>query len=125
MEERPAGFQNKALADLARLRGRLPPGETPEPASSGSASDGAPAAASPFGPKLVVRRERKQRKGKTVTCITGIAGAARLDLAKQLARALGCGGTVQGDDLVLQGDHVARAATWLRERGAPRVVEGN
>lgn len=123
MEERPAGFQNKALAGLAALRGSLPPGETPAEASP--ASDEAPSKASPFGPKLVVRRERKQRKGKTVTCITGIAEAARTDLAKQLARALGCGGTVQGDELVLQGDHVTRAATWLRERGASRVVEGN
>lgn len=122
MEPRPAGLRGKALADLAKLRDRLPQGASPrEPAQAPSA----PIEPAGFAPKVVVRRERKGRGGKTVTCVAGVAAAARPELARRLARALGCGGGVQGEELVLQGDQVERAARWLREQGAPRVVEGN
>jgi translation initiation factor 1 len=50
-----------------------------------------------------------------VTLIGGLAGSAEYlaDIAKQLRRALGCGASVEGDTVVLQGDHQERAAAWL------------
>jgi translation initiation factor 1 len=77
--------------------------------------------------KLVVRRERKGHGGKTATTIAGLALPARdLDrLARALRHALGCGASVDGDRLVVQGDQMARVRSWLAAHGARRVVLGN
>lgn len=77
--------------------------------------------------KLVVRRERKGRGGKTVTLVSGLPAApARMDaLARALRKALGCGSTVEGSDIVLQGDITARVQAWLQAHGATKVVLGN
>ena len=76
----------------------------------------------PFAPKVVVRRETKGRGGKTVTRISGIAADHREALAERMKRALGCGATIEGDDVLLLGSLVDRAADWLAAEGAPRVV---
>jgi len=83
---------------------------------------GAPQAS--FGPKVVVRRERKGRGGRTVTVVTGVRGD-RAGFAKAMRKALGCGASVEGDTLVLQGDLTARARDYLASRGAKKVVVGN
>lgn len=75
--------------------------------------------------KIVVRRERKGRGGKTATRISGLPSERLLPLAEEMKRALGCGASVEEGDLLLLGDLVGRAAQWLRDRGAPRVIEGN
>ena len=69
-----------------------------------------------------VWRDRKRRRGKTVTVVAGVAGApggARLDeLAAQLKRHCGSGGTVQDDGTIeIQGDHRERVAAKLGELG--------
>lgn len=78
------------------------------------------------GPALprdgVVRvwRDRKRRRGKTVTVIGGVPGdAARLaELAAALKRHCGAGGTVQPDGTIeVQGDHRERVAAKLGELG--------
>ena len=78
------------------------------------------------GPALpddgVVRvwRDRKRRRGKTVTVIAGVAGdAARLaEVAGTLKRLCGSGGTVQDDGTIeIQGDHRDRIAAKLTELG--------
>ncbi len=77
--------------------------------------------------KLVVRAERKGRKGKTVTVILGLGGQPeQLEmLAKTMRRALGCGGGVEdGDQLVLQGELLDRTQAWLEKNGATNVVLG-
>jgi translation initiation factor 1 (eIF-1/SUI1) len=86
-----------------------------------------PAAPAPpkFKGKLVVRRELKGRGGKTVTRISGLPAAQREALATQMKKKLGCGAVIEGDDVVLLGDLLERAADWLTERGAPRVIKGN
>jgi len=38
--------------------------------------------------------------------------------------AMGCGGVVEGDALVLQGDQRARVRRWLEDRGVRRVTAG-
>jgi len=77
--------------------------------------------------KLVVRRERKGRGGKTATVIAGLVlrPQAMEHIAKELRRALGCGATVDDATIIVQGDLTTRVATWLGERGAKRVVIGN
>ena len=86
----------------------------------------APKAAASKGPALpddgIVRvwRDRKRRRGKTVTVIGGVAGdAARLtELAGTLKRLCGSGGTVQDDGTIeIQGDHRERVAAKLGELG--------
>jgi translation initiation factor 1 len=79
------------------------------------------------GGKIVVRRERKGHGGKTATIVAGIDLPAHdLErLARALCRALGCGASVDGDRLVVQGDQALRIQAWLAAQGARRVVLGN
>src|SRR5262245_61740694 len=60
--------------------------------------------------KVVLRRERKGRGGKTATVVAGLGLRPReLDrVARELKRALGCGATVEDDAIVVQGDLAAR-----------------
>lgn len=72
--------------------------------------------------KIVVRRETKGRGGKTVTRIRGLPAAHREALADRMKRALGCGASLDGEDVLLHGSLVERAADWLAAQGATRVV---
>jgi len=89
----------------------------PEPAEAPPAPEGRT-----FAPKVVVRRETKGRGGKTVTRVSGIEAAHREALAGRMKKALGCGAVVEGEDVVLLGSLVDRAADWLEAAGAKRVV---
>ena len=67
-----------------------------------------PVALAPKGDGIVrVGRETKGRKGKGVTVITGVplAGAELEALATRLKKRCGCGGTVDGAAIEIQGDH--------------------
>jgi translation initiation factor 1 len=77
--------------------------------------------------KLVVRKERKGRGGRTVTVLSGITGEpAALDaFARRLRKSLGCGANVEGSTIVLQGDLRGRARDQLAAWGARRVILGN
>jgi translation initiation factor 1 len=95
-----------------------------------SAPTGAPASPPPaqvdaLSAKIVVRREKKGRGGKTVTRITGIPASRADALLACLKKALGCGAVREGDDLVLLGSLVDRAADWLEADGARRVVRAD
>jgi translation initiation factor 1 len=74
------------------------------------------------GQKVVVRRQKKGRGGKTVTVIGGLPETRLEELRDRLKRALGCGASVEGVEVVLHGALVERAAEWLEAEGAPRVV---
>jgi len=96
----------------------LPSG--PAPAEASAAAPDEPT--SPlFDGKVVVRREKKGRGGKTVTRVSGVAAAQREALMGRMKKALGCGATVEGDDVVLLGSLVDRAADWLASEGATRI----
>jgi len=114
-------FENKPLAGLAGLRGRLPAGEVQEADAEPEGLDAS------LGAKIVVQRERKGRGGKTVTRVQGLEvdAAARARLMKELARAFGCGTRLEDGDILLQGAMVERVAGWLERHGAPRVIRGN
>jgi translation initiation factor 1 len=75
--------------------------------------------------KIVLARERKGRAGKTATRVRGLPETRLDELATKMKKALGCGATVEEGDVILLGDVVERAAKWLRDEGAPRVIEGN
>jgi len=43
---------------------------------------------------------------------------------KQLKAALGCGGSVEHDSIMLQGDHRKRLPSILTQRGVRKVIVG-
>jgi translation initiation factor 1 len=106
------------FAALAGLRDGLPKGPEPQPNAKVPSPQGPP--------RAVVRIERAGRRGKEVTIIEQLALSRREREAwlTALKGALGCGGTLDGDDLVLQGDHRQRAAKWLEARGVKKVTVG-
>jgi translation initiation factor 1 len=83
-----------------------------------------PAAAAPA--RAVVRLERKGRGGKEATIVEKLELPSRELEAwlLELKRALGCGGGVEEDRLVLHGDQRVRAKAWLEARGVRKVVTG-
>ncbi|HET9370022.1 MAG TPA: translation initiation factor [Vicinamibacterales bacterium] len=88
------------------------------------------APATPAGVKAqaraVVRMERSGRGGKEVTVVEqlDLDEAGRQSWLKALKSALGCGGTVEGPSLVLQGDHRERLRPLLAARGVRKVIVG-
>ena len=121
--ERPA-FRNNPFAALENFK--APPSAHPEVKTVvvSETKQNAPLADT-WPSKLVLRRERKGRGGKTVTCLSGVEPVRREEIAKQMKKALGCGATLEGDEIVLLGSLVDRAADWLEAQGATQVVRGN
>jgi translation initiation factor 1 len=66
-----------------------------------------------------VSRITKGRKGKGVTVITGLdrPPVELKDLARQLKRLCGSGGTVKNGTIEIQGDHRDRLVADLKARG--------
>lgn len=101
------------FATLESLRDQLPSGPVarPEPIASGPQ-------------RAVVRLERKQRRGKEVTVVEKLALTPD-ELARwcrELKQALGCGGAVENDAIVLQGDLRPRLTALLTAKGVRRVT---
>lgn len=120
----PTGPFNAAFA---RLAGRLPPSpaeDRPPPAPPAALPVAPPPSTAPA--RAVVRLERKGRGGKEATVIEKLALAppALAAWADAMKRALGCGGTVEGSAIALQGDQRERARRWLELRGVRKVTIG-
>jgi translation initiation factor 1 len=66
-----------------------------------------------------VRRETAGRHGKTVTAIHGLAlgEAALRELASELKRLCGSGGSAKDGAIEIQGEHVDKVIEALRARG--------
>jgi translation initiation factor 1 len=66
-----------------------------------------------------VRREVKGRRGKTVTTISGVplTSDGLRDLAGELKRRCGCGGSVADGVIEIQGDHRDVLVAELEQRG--------
>lgn len=100
---------------LEKLRDQLPPGpkqpDAPTPAPKGPA-------------RAVIRLERKQRRGKEVTVIEklGLAPAELDAWCTKLKHKLGCGGAVEGDAIVVQGDFRKRLPDVLSALGVRSVT---
>jgi translation initiation factor 1 len=116
----PAAPFHNPFAALGLKREELPAGPAPAPVK----------AEEPQGPKgparAVVRMERKGRGGKEVTVVEqlGLPAAELEKWLKALKGGLGCGGTVEEDTLVLQGDQRERLPSLLEARGVRRVTVG-
>jgi len=99
--------------DIAALR-PAPPDQPPPQAS-------AEAAPAKSRGRVILRRETKNRGGKTVVVISGFPGAGALpgpaleELARLLRKQLGSGGSVDGREIVIQGDRPAAVAEALRK----------
>lgn len=66
-----------------------------------------------------LRIEKSGRKGKTVTVVGGLPKNSGFlnDLAKELKRACGSGGTAQDASVEIQGDHRERLRELLQAKG--------
>lgn len=113
---------------FAALAARVAPAaaqdaKTPE-AVAAVASPGDEGTAPSVPARALVRFERKGRGGKVVTVLAQLdVPAVRLEqLCGEARRALGCGGTVEGAEIVLQGDQRDRAAAWLKGLGVRKVT---
>ena len=126
MGHRPAPALQNPFAALAGMEALQNLPAAPE--KSALAQPAAPAAA-PAPPRknrgrLILRRETKDRGGKVVVVVSGFAegvpGASAVliaDLAKELKGKLGCGGTFDRREIVLQGDRAAQVAQLLEQIG--------
>jgi len=109
---------NAPFAGLGSLRDSLPAGEE-RPRPTASAPERGPS-------RAVVRYERKGRGGKEATLVEQLALSPhqRAEWLLAMKQALGCGGTLEGEALVLQGDQRARVRAWLEARGVRRISVG-
>ena len=120
----PLQFNPFAQLDGLDALKNLPRAPEPEPPPQRSAKAVVP----PQSPRksrgrLVLRKEKKDRGGKTVVVISGFAelpGANAVmiaALAKELKGKLGCGGSFDRHEIVLQGDRAAAVNALLEELG--------
>jgi translation initiation factor 1 len=80
----------------------------------------------PRGAVIRVRLETKGRGGKTVTVIAGVPldDPALEDLASDLKRICGAGGSVKDGAILIQGDRVDTVLAELGRRGYPAKRSG-
>jgi translation initiation factor 1 len=108
--------KNSPFAALEKIRDQLPSGPEVSPSID---------VTSPRGPsRAVVRLERKGRRGKDVTIVDKL-GLREADLdtwCRDLKQALGCGGAVDGDAIVLQGDLRPRLPAILTSKGVGKIT---
>lgn len=111
--DKPAPAAPQPLASpFASLEiGGLPPGPEAAPAPKEK----------PSGGRLVIRKEKAGRGGKTVLVVTGFprtwTSARIAELVSRLKRSLGTGGSARGGDLEIQGDVADRLRPLLEREG--------
>ena len=64
-------------------------------------------------------RTEKRKKGKRVTVVTGLLATSNdlQELLTNLKNVCGAGGTIEGDSLEIQGDHLIRIREYLGKLG--------
>src|SRR5690554_2986637 len=122
--ESDEALTSNPFAALANLRDQLPKAEP-------AADDPTPADETPpikaRGPaRAVVRYQRKGRGGKEATIVEQLGLSPELldEWCREFKRALGCGGNVEGEHLVLGGDQRERLPALLEAKGVRRVTVG-
>lgn len=114
----PALTSNPFAALAGQRDALVDPG--PEPAPTPVAA--APAVRAPA--RAIVRYERAGRGGKEATVVErlGLSADDAETWCREIKRQLGCGGNVEGDDLVFAGDQRARLPRLLEARGVARIT---
>ncbi len=112
--------EDNPFASLKSLRDSLPSkpvAESPAPVAKKEKSGPA---------RAVVRIERKGRGGKEATIVEklGLAPRELERWLKEMKQSLGCGGVIEDDAIVLQGDQRDRAAELLSKKGVAKVIRG-
>ena len=76
--------------------------------------------------EVCLRREKKGRRGKTVTTLSGLAHSAQelKVLAADLKRHCGTGGSVKEGIIIIQGDHRQKIAEKLTKMGCKTKFVG-
>ena len=70
--------------------------------------------------KINISKQKKGKKGKTITLIKGLAIRNEIEvnhLLKKMKMFCGTGGTVIDEDIQLQGDMVNKSIEFLRKEG--------
>jgi translation initiation factor 1 len=110
--KRDPPFHNP-FASLGERKACLPPGPAPR------------AAPAPRGPaRAVVRYERKGHGGKEMTRVEQLGlGTKELERWLQEAKqALGTGGVIDKQTLLIQGDQRERLRGWLEKKGVGKIT---
>ena len=75
---------------------------------------------------LKVYPDRRNRKGKTVTVVSGFSGSTESmkSLEKELKSHCGTGGTVKEGDIFIQGNVVQKVSDYLKGKGYQVKISG-
>ncbi|MFC1501922.1 stress response translation initiation inhibitor YciH [bacterium] len=76
--------------------------------------------------KIRIRRDKKGRRGKTVTVISGLplSDKALLEMAAEFKRKCGTGGSVKNREILIQGDRCQKLLQLLAEKGYDVKISG-
>ena len=116
------GPLSQGLGALLRAQGLTPSAqpEAPPPKQTSAPTADSPDTTLPWSRVAgwPARRERKGRKGKTVTCIA-VRDTDRTTaeaIARALGKGLGCRAFLEENEIVLQGDHTDALPAWLERQ---------
>ncbi len=76
--------------------------------------------------QLRIYPDKKNRKGKTVTIVTGFIGSSDdlKSLGKKLKSMCGSGGTVKDGDILLQGNFIKKVSEYFDKEGYKYKISG-
>lgn len=76
---------------------------------------------------ILIYKQRKGRKGKTVTLIQGLElpEEKMKQISKELKQYCGVGGNIEGDEIMLQGDQRKKAEKYFKRKSLGTVKIGN
>ena len=77
--------------------------------------------------RWIVRISKKGRGGREATLLSARGLSKEEDLssvARRIRKQMGCGASLEGPDVVVQGDQRERLELWLIKQGARKVTQG-